>query len=348
MLKRIFIIGLCGIFAVASGPPQSNLFAEQLRTTYVEASAKAEQSAVMVKCFAIRDGKSVMNLGSGVVLGQNNGFWSILTNDHVVKDAVRIFIFGPSIKDSVEAHILATDPVSNVDKLKSPPEVSLCIYLQTLLDESGSDLALLSVELSGTLIPATIRLDEELLVGEPVIAYGSPFGIGLSMTGGFISAVKRLYSGLWIQTSAGISPGNSGGGLFDLRGQLVGINTMKKVDLGAEQIGFAIDIRTAMAIVEDIIAYGRVHHAYFGAAFGISNWEKHRPLNIMAVAPGSPADIGGIRSGDLLQAIDGVSVSTPDQYINIARYLVAGRVYVWTVQRNGEELSFPLVPVERQ
>ncbi len=189
------------------------------------------------------------SLGSGVIFQKKDGKAYIITNAHVLQDAVKVqavLVNG----DKKEANIIGIDIVT--------------------------DLAVLQVDDKGVDTVAEIGNSNKLRVGEMVIAIGNPLGFGDSLTQGIVSSTKRIIpvslsqDGIYdweqevIQTDAAINQGNSGGALVDLNGKLVGINSMKVADMGVEGIGFAIPIDDAIPILNDLLKDGKVTRPYMG------------------------------------------------------------------------------------
>jgi S1-C subfamily serine protease len=277
-------------------------------------------------------------LGSGVIY-RSDGY--ILTNHHVVDGAeeVRVRL---SSGDVLDAEVVGSDQLN--------------------------DLAVLRVERTG--LPAiNVRSeDEPLIVGETVIAIGSPFGLDASVTTGIISALNReiavdeaeeggrLVIPSVIQTDAAINPGNSGGALVDARGQLVGINTAILTRSGASQgVGFAVSAEQAIASAVQLIEEGFVRHPLLGIAgidvspevaeeFGL---EASRGAVVDSVQEGSGADDAGMRSGDIIVAIDGEPLATMSELVAEVRRRAPGEVLTLTIVREGEELDVDVTLGER-
>ncbi len=257
-------------------------------------------------------------LGSGVIVS-SEGY--ILTNYHVVEAADQI---------EVALHDGSTQPARLVG---GDPE---------------SDLAVLRIEADkkGRELPAiTLGQMENLLVGDVVLAIGNPFGVGQTVTMGIVSALGRSHLGIntfenFIQTDAAVNPGNSGGALVDSRGNLVGINTaIYSRSGGSLGIGFAIPISIARNVMEQIIKTGSVTRGWIGVeaqeitpelaeTFGLADTDG---ALIAGVQRGSPADLGGIRPGDILLAVNGKPVKDPQVMLD----LIAG-------QTPGETVPFKL------
>src|SRR5210317_937791 len=179
------------------------------------------------------------SLGSGAII-DSRGY--LVTNAHVVEKASKIYVALPGERKEREASLVGLD--------------------------QSTDLAVIKVVAEQSLPYLTFADDDDLLLGETVIAIGNPLGLENSVTTGVVSAPKRrLPDGeggvsVFIQTDALINPGNSGGPLLDINGRLIGINTA--IIQQAQGIGFAIPIKVVRRIVEDLIAHGRVRPAYSG------------------------------------------------------------------------------------
>jgi S1-C subfamily serine protease len=252
----------------------------------VEAVAKVAPSVVSISTespvsgtFGVRRAGGVSSeAGSGVVIDAR-GF--ILTNAHVVEQAARLtvsFADGTSLRAQVAG---------------LTPEL---------------DLAVLRVESQTTLTPAPIGLSADLLLGEPVIAIGNPFGLGHTVTTGVISALSRpletntrVYQD-FIQTDASINPGNSGGPLLNAKGELIGINTAIRAN--AEGIGFAIPVDRAMKVARDLMDLGAVQIPWLGVSIEDVHLQIGRRMvvlpRVVEVFPGTGGAAAGLQPGDLL------------------------------------------------
>ena len=258
-------------------------------------------------------------LGSGVIVS-SEGY--ILTNYHVVEAADQIEV---AFNDgsTTPAKLVGGDPESDLAVLRIAPE-------------KGK---------SGKLPAITLGQMENLFVGDVVLAIGNPFGVGQTVTMGIVSALGRSHLGIntfenFIQTDAAINPGNSGGALVDSRGNLVGINTaIYSRSGGSLGIGFAIPISTARSVMEQIIQTGTVTRGWIGVeaqeitaelaeTFGLSDPDG---ALIAGVQRGSPADLGGVRPGDILLSVNGKPVKDPQAMLD----LIAS-------QKPGETVPFKL------
>jgi S1-C subfamily serine protease len=277
-------------------------------------------------------------LGSGVIY-RSDGY--ILTNHHVVDGAEQVRV-RLSSGDILDAEVIGSDPLNDLAVVK--------------VDRDG----LPAINLRGD--------DEPLIVGETVVAIGSPFGLDASVTTGIISALNReiavdeaeeggrLVIPSVIQTDAAINPGNSGGALVDARGRLVGINTAILTRSGASQgVGFAVSAEQAIASADQLIEDGFVRHPLLGIAgidvtpevaeeFGL---EASRGAVVDSVQEGTGAAEAGMRPGDIIVAVDGEPLATMSELVAEVRRRAPGDVVGLTVIRDGEELEFEVTLGER-
>jgi serine protease DegQ len=259
------------------------------------------------------------SLGSGVIVDAAKGY--ILTNNHVVGGADDITV---TLQDgrNVKGTLVGTDPATDVAVVKITAD-----HLQAL----------------------PIADSSALRVGDFVVAVGDPFGLGQTVTSGIISALGR--SGLggssfqnFIQTDASINPGNSGGALVNLRGELVGINTMILSPSGGNVgIGFAIPTKIASAVMQQLIAHGKVSRGDLGVQTQnitpniakLLGLKDNNGAVVTRVMPGSPADRAGLQTGDVLTAINGTSLHSADELNNAEGLLPANSEVTLGVLRNG-------------
>jgi len=269
------------------------------------------------------DEQSDNSLGSGVIVSEQG---LILTNNHVVSSADEIEV---ALADGrkLTAKVVGTDP--------------------------ETDLAVLKVEAEN--LPAiTFSNYEKLNVGDVVLAIGNPFGVGQTVTQGIVSALGRNHLGIntfenFIQTDASINPGNSGGALIDTSGNLVGINSaIYSRSGGSMGIGFAIPGSLAKQVMEQIANYGSVTRGWVGIeaqditpelaeSFKLS---KETGSLIAGVLHDSPADVAGLKAGDILLAINNKEVTDSATMLNLIAVLKPNQKAVLKVVRDGKELNF--------
>ncbi|MBE6609937.1 MAG: trypsin-like serine protease [Ruminococcaceae bacterium] len=229
--------------------------------------------------------------GSGVIISAD-GY--IVTNHHVIEDAMKVTV---KLADGTEyeAKLVGSDV--------------------------KSDIAVIKIEPKGEISVAKIGISGDLMVCEEILVIGNPLGsLGGSASNGIVSATARQISiegnmMTLIQTNAAVNPGNSGGAMFNLAGQLVGIVNAKYTDEAVEGIGFAIPIDTAKPIIEDLIAYGyvtgrpnvgvTVKYGTYIQSVGNSNW-------ITEVRAGSDAEKAGLKVYDEIVSIDGISFTSAE------------------------------------
>ena len=265
--------------------------------------------------------QSNSSLGSGVIVSPE-GY--ILTNHHVVEAADQIEV---ALADGrkAKAHVIGSDP--------------------------ETDLAVIKIELPGKLPAITLGHSERAQVGDMVLAIGNPFGVGQTVTMGIISALKRDHLGLstfenFIQTDAAINPGNSGGALVDVDGNLIGINSaIYSQNGGSLGIGFAIPVSTVKKTMEQIIQSGSVTRGWIGASVQELTPELAESFKlgdikgvlITDVIRNSPADLGGVKTGDILVSIDGKAINDWNSMLETIANLPPGKVAPVKLVRNGAE-----------
>ena len=267
------------------------------------------------------------SLGSGVIVDATRGL--ILTNNHVVEgaDAVSVTL---SDGRTFEAKPIGSD--------------------------ADTDVAVIRISATG-LQSIPLADSTALRVGDYVVAVGNPFGLGQTVTSGIVSAVGRSgLSGLGyqniIQTDASINPGNSGGALVNLRGELVGINaaTYNPRGSGAGNIGlsFAIPTNLAREVMRQLMAYGEVRRGSLGLAspdmtealakqFDVD--VNTRGALVARVYRGSPAEVAGVKPGDIIVAVNGQRVDSGQGLHNLEGLLPVGQPVKLDLQRDGKLLS---------
>lgn len=270
--------------------------------------------------------------GSGVIIS-SSGY--IITNHHVIDDADNVTI---TLSDGTQhqAIIIGSD--------------------------DRTDIAVLKIEAEG-LIPAAMGSSDDVYVGDDVVVVGNPLGqLGGTVTNGIISALDReiTIDGTvmsLLQTNAAINQGNSGGGMFNSRGELIGIINAKSVATGVEGLGFAIPVDIAKTIAQDLIELGYIQGR---VNLGITFWTVSDPLTAMMynlknlgiyiynIEETSNAYNAGLRSGDLVTAVNGDPVEDVNQIIQVLDNETVGNMIEFTVLREGKTVDVSFVLQEKQ
>ncbi|MDH3766672.1 MAG: trypsin-like peptidase domain-containing protein [Nitrosopumilus sp.] len=332
-------------FAIAEVPP---LYSESL--SLIEIFEKSEPGVVRVNVQRNETTEVIGGIGSGFVFDKKG---HIITNAHVVKDAVKVvvtFLDGRSYN----AEIIGTDEFTDLAIIKV-----------------NADLVLLH--------PLSIGDSSNLKVGEQIAAIGNPFGLSGSMTSGIISQLGRLLpSGAGysipdvIQTDAAINPGNSGGPLLNMRGEIVGINTAIQSATGEfTGVGFSIPSQTVAKIVPTLIEKGEYKHPWIGISGRDIDPDMANVLNlkdaigflIITVVDDSPASNAGLIGsdktievegvnypigGDVILSVDGIEVRKIDDIlIHLQRAKTVGSEMTLEILRDGRTINVTIVLQER-
>ena len=272
-----------------------------------------------------RRSKTEIELGSGVIIDPEG---HVLTNEHVISRATQIRV---ELADgrSFAASVVGADP--------------------------NNDVAVLKIETDEELPWIAPGRSDDLLVGEPVIAIGNPFGFSNTVTTGVISALDRSFRAHeqsfyhFIQTDASINPGNSGGPLLNAEGSLIAINSA--IYSGAEGIGFAIPIDIAKRVVSELIEHGEITPIWLGAEFQNLDPALHEVMTVPSGLPGvlitrvrqaSPAARAGVRRGDVILRLDGrefASAKDVAEYLETVLVQVDLSVELW---RDGERRTLSI------
>jgi serine protease Do len=258
-------------------------------------------------------------LGSGFIIDAKG---LVVTNQHVVEGADQIEV---QLSDdrTFAAEIVGTD--------------------------ERTDVALLRLRKASKLPTVSWGDSDALRVGDRVVAIGNPFGLDHTVTSGIVSAKERVIGAGpyddFIQTDASINPGNSGGPLFDLKGEVVGVNTA--INPQGQGIGFAIPSKLARTVIDSLLKQGKVVRGWLGItfqpldedlarAFGIDN--QHGVV-VSNVTSGSPADKGGVKSGDVIVAVAGRKLENPRHLPSIVAGLKPGAVTALDIIRDGKPMT---------
>ena len=274
----------------------------------------------MFKEFGTPQERKAYALGSGFIIDKNG---IVVTNNHVIADAEDIIVRVNGDKE-FKAKVIGADPLS--------------------------DIALLKLETKEKFIPVKFGDSDKARIGDWVIAIGNPFGLGGTVTSGIISARNRSI-GLtryedYIQTDASINSGNSGGPLFDMNGDVIGINTAILGRNGSIGIGFAIPSNSAKIVIEQLIEFGETKRGWLGVRIQdvtkeiaeVENLDEPRGALVVSVAEKSPSDKAGVKAGDIILEFDGERIQEMKELpIIVARTEVGKKVQV-KIWRNKKEI----------
>ncbi len=275
-------------------------------------------------------------IGSGFVIAHENGASYLLTNNHVVAGAARVTVLMPDGRHFT-ATVQGTDPIQ--------------------------DLAVVKVS-DGSLPLAQFGDSTKLVVGQQVVAIGSPLGNQSSVTSGIISALHRTISASAgagtpaeslpdvMQTDAAINPGNSGGPLADADGNVIGVNTA--ANNTGQGIGFAIPSLIAKRIAQDLIAGKKPGHPYMGVCYqsedaalaGGTDLPGYGVL-VTAALSGGPAAKAGLEAGDVIEKVDGVDLNNGQTLGGVIQPHSPGETVQLTVLRSGSTTTVPLTLADR-
>ena len=262
-------------------------------------------------------------LGSGFIIDKKG---IVVTNNHVIQGAEDILV---SVNGSTEykAKLLGADP-----------------YM---------DLAVLQIESKDQFIPVSFGDSDKARIGDWVVAIGNPFGFGGTVTAGIISSRNRDI-GLtryddFIQTDASINQGNSGGPLFNLNGEVIGINTaiIAPGSSGSIGIGFAIPANPASKVIDQLIKFGETKRGWLGVRIQevtkeiaeVEKLEKPEGALVASVSEGSPAEKAGIKAGDIILEFDGKKVDTMRTLPKLVAQTKVGKKVILQIWRNQKLIS---------
>ncbi len=270
--------------------------------------------------------------GTGFIVDKN-GY--IITNHHVIAhvSTIKVKLHGDDDTE-YRARVVGIDP--------------------------ETDLAVLKIDPKGSLNPVTIGNSDAVQVGDWAVAIGSPFGLEASVTAGIVSALGRDIGGQlqlqrFIQTDAAINPGNSGGPLLNIRGEVIGVNTMIATQSGGYQgIGFALPINMVARVYNDIIKTGKVTRGSIGVSW--SKGDKpdlfkalgtNQGVLVGTVQKGGPSDKAGLKAEDIIIAMNGKPVKDGDDLVSRVSDTPVGTAINLTVDRDGKKMDFKVTIMDR-
>lgn len=301
-----------------------------------ETSAKVQSSVITIVVDVVENGIYGQGIGSGVIYQQEGDYLYIITNTHVVENAQSINMYTQN-DEFYELTLIGSDAESDIAVV-------------------ALDTTQLSAEQLSSLTVAEIGDSNAIRSGDIAIAVGSPYDLAYfnSVTVGVISYPKRELNisttpSTYIQTDAAINPGNSGGALFNEQGQVIGINSSKIALEDVEGIGFAIPINRALEVANSLYSTGSIQSLLLGGIEDCTFLSDslaalyHVPsgLVVYSVRPGSSGADAGLRSGDIITALDGVELTTLEQYNELLLSYSEGDVVTVTVVR-GRNADEPL------
>ena len=275
----------------------------------------------MFKEFGTPQKRKSAALGSGFIIDKKG---IVITNNHVIQDSEDIVVRVDGDKE-YKATIIGQDPLS--------------------------DIAVLQIDSKEKFKPVKFGNSDEARIGDWVIAIGNPFGLGGTVTAGIISARNRSI-GLsryedYIQTDASINSGNSGGPLFDMNGDVIGINTAILGKGGSIGIGFSIPSNSAKKVVDQLIEFGETKRGWLGVRIqvvteeiaDVEKLDKPRGALVASVAEKSPSDKAGIKAGDIILEFNGTKIKEMKELPKIVAQTEVGKTVEVKVWRNKKEIT---------
>ncbi|MCY1022174.1 trypsin-like peptidase domain-containing protein [Pyxidicoccus sp. MSG2] len=273
--------------------------------------------------------QKIEGLGSGAIIDASG---TIVTNDHVIRGASAIHVVLADGR-SFDAEVIGSD--------------------------AANDLAVLKVNAREPLPTAKLGTSSDLMIGETVVAIGSPFGLSKTVTAGVVSAVGRTFRADdrvyndFIQTDAAINPGNSGGPLLNVDGEIIGINTAI-FGGGAQGIGFAIPADKVRRIVDELTRFGKVRPAWVGIdAVDLPprvarqlGWDRAYGALVTTVEPGSPAAQAGVKRGDVVAELGGSRIQDAEDFDTRVRGYPARSPFPMILFRDGGTRTLQVTPLE--
>ena len=275
----------------------------------------------MFKEFGTPQERQSTALGSGFIIDSKG---IVVTNNHVIQDAEDIIVRVNGDKEFT-AKVIGADPLS--------------------------DIAVLQLDTKEKFIPVKFGNSDKARIGDWVIAIGNPFGLGGTVTSGIISARNRSI-GLsryedFIQTDASINSGNSGGPLFDMNGDVIGINTAILGRSGSIGIGFSIPSNSAKIVIDQLIEFGETKRGWLGVRIQdvtkeiaeVEKLDKPRGALVASVAENSPSDKAGVKAGDIILEFNGEKISEMKQLPIIVARTEVGKKVIVKIWRNKKEIT---------
>lgn len=302
------------------------------KSDYSKAIDKAINTVVEISCEVKANTQGYFFFSGGTTNATSNGSGVIFSSDGYIV---------------TNAHVI--NGLVNEDTLQVKLYNGKVYPAKVIGSDTRTDLAVLKIEENG--LPYASFVDSsKLTLGQDVIAIGNPLGLGISCSNGIVSALEKeiyvnnVYMSV-IQTNAAVNEGNSGGGLFDINGELVGIVNAKNISssyTAVEGMNYAIPSNTVVRIVRDLIENGYVKDR---ATLGVKVYTTYSYLSangvgISEVLEGSSAEAAGLKANDLITAVDGTSVSSYADLSKVLDSYAIGDTVTVTVLRGEETLNF--------
>jgi len=279
----------------------------------------------MFKEFSTPQKRKASALGSGFIIDAKG---IVVTNNHVIKDAEDILVRVEGDKE-YKAKVIGADPLS--------------------------DIAVLEIQSKDQFVAVKFGNSDKARIGDWVIAIGNPFGLGGTVTSGIISARNRSL-GLsryedYIQTDASINVGNSGGPLFDMNGNVIGINTAILGQSGSIGIGFSIPSNSAKKVIDQLIEFGETKRGWLGVRIqqvtkeiaDVEKLDEPRGALVASVAENSPSDKAGVKAGDIILEFDGTNIKEMAELPKIVAQTEVGKTVEVKIWRNKKELTKKII-----
>ena len=327
----LFFGGL--LFGILPALPGEAGILEQVEKELVELADRVRPAVVSLSPYiakgAVRQGLPnrgrPANAGAGVIYNAERGL--VVTNSHVVRNVERIKVI---LKDGRE------------------------IIGEVLGADEDTDLAVVHISSKTPLAEVKFGDSSKIRVGQLVVAVGNPYGLNDTTTFGIISGLKRENINLsryedFIQTDASINPGNSGGPLLNIKGEVIGINTA--IINYAQSIGFSIPSNMVKHVVEQLVEHGEVHRGWLGVGIDPVSEEVAKRSKVQvgegviinSVFEGDPADMAGLKVGDIILKIGGSEINSPNSMIRVIGAITPGQTINLDILRDGKP---KLVPVK--
>ena len=330
-LVKFVLFGL--LFGILPVLPGEAGILEQMEKELVELADRVRPAVVSLSPYiakgAVRQGLPnrgrPANAGAGVIYDAERGL--VVTNSHVVR---------------------------NVERIKVTLKDGQVIIGEVLGADEDTDLAVVQILSKTPLAEVRFGDSSKVRVGQLVVAVGNPYGLNDTTTFGIVSGLKRENINLsryedFIQTDASINPGNSGGPLLNIKGEVIGINTA--IINYAQSIGFSIPSNMVKHVVEQLVDHGEVHRGWLGVGIDpVSEEVANRAAKaqvgegviINSIFEGDPADMAGLKVGDIILKIGGSEITSPNSMIRVIGAMTPGQTINLDILRKGKHSVVPV------